>query len=105
MANMIKTYDDMRCDFKSNLSANCYHIDTLINNNDDTRRGITALSYIDGEVANKISSFLSDIKQIEPQQYCYPQNEIHLTVLSIISCAAGFKLSDIELPAYITVFN
>ncbi len=80
-------------------------IDSLINDPTDMRRGITALSYFDNSVGSKISNFLKELKAIEPEQYYYPKNELHLTILSIISCITGFKLSNIDAEAYSSIFK
>jgi 2'-5' RNA ligase len=79
-------------------------IDPLINNETDMRRGITVLSYFDDSVGSKIDCFLHELKMLEPEQYYYPRNELHLTILSIISCISGFKLSNINIEAYALVF-
>ncbi len=39
--------------------------------------------------------------QLEPQQYYYPASDLHLTVLSLISCYSGFALSQIDTAAYV----
>nr|WP_224746083.1 hypothetical protein [Neiella litorisoli] len=84
------------------------HIDSNIHNPADTRRGITALAYITANsraVSDEITALLEQLKRIEPSQYYYPANELHLTLLSIISCIDGFKLSDIEPAAYAAGFS
>jgi len=87
--------------FKSN---NC-EVDPLINDQSDNRRGITVLSYFNNSVGGKISNFLEELKMIEPEQYYYPKSELHLTILSIISCITGFKLSSIDVEAYSSIFK
>lgn len=80
-------------------------IDPLINNETDTRRGITVLSYLDNSVGSRINDLLDELKIIEPEQYYYPINELHLTILSIISCISGLKLSKLNVEAYTSVFQ
>ncbi|WP_143873254.1 hypothetical protein [Catenovulum sediminis] len=55
-------------------------------------------------VSQKVHEFLAQLQSIEPQQYYYPANELHLTILSIISCVAGFKLNDIQSERYVDIF-
>jgi 2'-5' RNA ligase len=69
------------------------------------RRGITVLSYFDNSVGNEVSNFIDELKIIEPEQYYYPKNELHLTILAIISCIVGLKLSDINLETYCSIFK
>jgi 2'-5' RNA ligase len=92
--NSIDSFKSNRCD-----------VDPLIHDQTDTRRGITALSYLEGDVGERISSFLEELKIIEPEQYYYPKNELQLTILSIISCTRGFKLSSIDAEAYSSIFK
>jgi len=75
-----------------------------VKNEHDTRPGITALADLeanDSRLASNIAHFLKQLQRIEAQQYCYPSKELHLSVLSIISCVAGFKSDDINPKAYI----
>jgi len=96
-----KMWNDSIDRFKNN---NC-EIDSLINDESDMRRGITVLSYFDDSLGHNISNFLEELKVIEPEQYYYPKNELHLTILSIISCITGFKLSNIDVEAYCSIFQ
>jgi len=105
MSDLKNLYSQMWIDsidlFKNN---NC-EIDPFINNQSDMRRGITLLSYLDNSVGDKISSFLDELKIIEPKQYYYPKNELHLTILSIISCIKGFTLLNIDVEAYASIIK
>lgn len=109
---MNKLYNAMWAEFCTAILQNSPQIDsnldTNINNPIDTRRGITALAYLhknNNRLVQEISSFKEQIRQIEPDQYYYPCEEIHLTILSIISCIEGFTLSDINIEKYRHVFN
>ncbi|RSK33112.1 2'-5' RNA ligase family protein [Hymenobacter metallilatus] len=74
--------------------------DPLLHSAQDTRRGLTLLARPPAAVTAAIDSILVDFRRIEPAQYYYPASDIHLTILSIISCYAGFALSQIEPAAY-----
>jgi len=103
-----KTYNDMWAIFCSALEKGQCEIDQNIGNKNDTRRGITALAYLESNnksVVNEIDHFLNQVQQIEPEQYYHPINELHLTILSIITCIAGFKLTDINPTEYERIFN
>jgi len=94
--------------FCSKLEKGQCEMDLNIGNKDDTRRGVTALAYLESNnksVVNEIEHFLKQVQQIEPEQYYHPTNELHLTILSIITCIAGFKLTDINTTEYVKVFN
>ncbi len=74
--------------------------DPLIDDPADQRYGITLLIRPDAAVADKIMGFLRQARQLEPHQYFYPSSDLHLTVLSIISCYAGFRLEQVDTAAY-----
>ncbi|AGH80880.1 hypothetical protein PCNPT3_04690 [Psychromonas sp. CNPT3] len=105
MSELNTLYSKMWTDSIDKFNTNTCVVDPLIHYPADLRRGITILSYFDQSVGVNISNFLAELKTIEPHQYYYPQNELHLTILSIISCITGFKLSDIEVEAYCDVFK
>lgn len=101
-------YDDMWEKFKSASEQNKYELDPyLLDPHSDTRRGITALAYLNqnqSAALDEIVKFQNAVKAIEPQQYYHPLNELHLTLLSVISCMAGFQLSEINTETYAEIF-
>src|SRR5690606_2272383 len=52
-----------------------------------------------------IQKFLNSIKTIEPSQYYYKNSDIHITVMSIISCYDGFQLENIDISEYIDLIS
>jgi 2'-5' RNA ligase len=83
------------------ISSNNYEIDDLIDSNKDNRFGITLLIRPSIEIKERIQAFIKEIKEIEPNQYFYPNSDIHITVMSIISCYDGFDIKKIDLKKYI----
>lgn len=83
------------------IIANEYYVDNKIGFLADKRFGITLIIRPDIETKNKIQDFLEELKEIEPEQYYYPNSDIHITVMSIISCYDGFDLTGISMPEYI----
>lgn len=77
-----------------------YQVDPLIDANEDNRFGITLLLRPSDEVKNKIQTFLKDLSKVEPEQYYYENSDIHITIMSIISCYDGFDLKNINLEDY-----
>ncbi|MFM2485223.1 hypothetical protein [Celerinatantimonas yamalensis] len=102
-------YDEMWDKFSVAMTQNQYALDPyLLDGNNDDRRGITALAYLglnNQKVCHEISCFQKHVRHLEPHQYYHPADELHLTVLSIISCFDGFKLTDINIGQYIDIFN
>jgi len=105
MSDIKKIYDDMWVNAIRRIKDDKYEVDNLINSPKDTRRGMTVLSYLSNTLGGAIGELLDELKGIEPEQYYYPANEFHLTVLSIITCVEDFKLSDIDVKAYSAAFE
>ncbi|KJD32965.1 mutarotase [Tamlana nanhaiensis] len=82
-----------------------YEVDNNIDSELDNRYGITLLIRPPKEIKAQISSFLNDLKRIESNQYFYPETDIHITVMSIISCYNDFNLSNINLEEYIAIIE
>ncbi|MFV5684338.1 2'-5' RNA ligase family protein [Flavobacterium sp. GB2R13] len=82
-----------------------YQIDNQIDSLSDNRFGITLLIRPDSQTKKNIQTFLDELKQIDPGQYYYPSSDIHITVLSIISCYDGFNLETISIPDYVAIIE
>ncbi|WP_163400341.1 2'-5' RNA ligase family protein [Flavobacterium fluviatile] len=82
-----------------------YSIDSKINDDSDKRFGITLLIRPNEEISNNIQEFLKELKKAEPEQYYYPNSDIHITVLSIISCAEGFNLNQFSASEYVEIIE
>ncbi len=84
-------YDNLWQDALVQFNANTWQVDPYINAQQDNRRGLTLLARLSPGVTSRVSNFLSALRKIEPNQYFYPAADFHLTILSIISCYAGFQ--------------
>ena len=98
--NLKKHYDQLYVNSIEDIKNDRYGIDHLIDSSSDYRFGITLLIRPSLEVKNKIQGFLNELKRNNPNQYYYPNSDIHITVLSIISCHTGFDLKTISIPEY-----
>lgn len=102
-------YDDMWQRFELALKHNEYELDPYLSDlENDTRRGITALAYLNQgnrSTINEITRFQKEVRELEPEQYYHPSNELHLTVLSVISCLPEFAVTEIDVNSYIDVFR
>ena len=94
-------YDAMRAAALPRLAQGNAELDSLLDAAHDTRRGITLLARPPAFITTTIMDILSDFQDIEPAQYYYPATDIHLTILSIISCYPGFTLAAIDPSRYI----
>jgi 2'-5' RNA ligase len=79
--------------------------DPLIKSPTDNRFGITLLIRPPLPIKKRIEIFLNELKNIDNQQYYYPLSDIHITVMSIISCYDGFDLKNISIPNYIRIIE
>jgi len=82
-----------------------FETDSSLTVKDDSRYGVTLLARPSVQVKQHIQHSLSELMQLEPEQYYYPAPDLHLTVLSLISCYAGFALSQIDTAAYVELMQ
>jgi len=98
--NLAAHYDAMRTTAMRQLASGAAELDPLLDAPHDTRRGLTLLARPPAAITAAIEAVLADFRRIEPAQYYYPGSDIHLTILSIISCYPGFALTAIDPAAY-----
>lgn len=98
--NLKEHYNRLYINAVEKIKNDLYTIDPLIDSSSDNRFGITVLIRPSIDVKNKIQDFLNELKKNNPNQYYYPNSDIHITVLSIISCHEGFDLNTISIPEY-----
>lgn len=103
--NLTEHYNQLYIKSSEAILEGNYKLDTQINNASDSRFGITLLIRPNETVKANIQLFLEALKAIEPNQYYYPDPDIHITVMSIISCYEGFTLDKIIIPEYIDVIQ
>ncbi|WP_281751468.1 2'-5' RNA ligase family protein [Neptunitalea chrysea] len=94
-------YNDLYNRSIEKIGSGNYTTDSLIDVKNDTRLGVTLVIRPSETVNKKIQEFLLEVKQIEPEQYFYPNTDIHITLMSIISCYNGFDLTAIPLKEYL----
>ncbi|GAA4290423.1 2'-5' RNA ligase family protein [Aestuariibaculum suncheonense] len=87
------------------IKNNTYDIDSLIESENDNRFGITLLLRPSEAAKTNIQQFLDELKRIDSDQYYYTNSDIHITVMSIISCYSGFQLNQINIQDYIEVIK
>ncbi|MFH6959059.1 mutarotase [Flavobacterium aquidurense] len=103
--NLTEHYNQLYIKSSEVILEGNYKLDTQINNASDSRFGITLLIRPNEKIKANIQLFLDELKAIEPHQYYYPDPDIHITVMSIISCYEGFTLDKINIPEYIDVIQ
>lgn len=98
--NLQKLYQDLYNQSSQKILNENYSIDLNIDNPADKRFGLTLATKPQTDTKKKIQDFLNELKIIEPDQYYYSNTDLHVTVLSIISCYEGFNLAAIMISDY-----
>jgi len=104
-AELISNYNKLYNDAIEKIRSDQYETDDLIDSPLDKRSGVTLLIRPNEHVRHRILKFLAALQSIEPEQYYYPSSDIHVTVLSIISCYEEFDLNQIAVPDYINLIR
>lgn len=101
MNNIQMIYNSLWKKSSTNFKNNIFELDDNLNRKSkDKRRGISLIGRLDNKIIRKIIDFLDHCQLLEPDQYYYQAKDIHLTILSIISCYKGFKLNNFPREAY-----
>jgi len=103
--DLTKHYDWLYADAIQKIKAGRYEADPMIDSPADNRRGLTLLIRPASQVSQKIRTFLNELKVIDPYQYYYPEQDMHVTVMPVISCYAGFSLSTVNLNDYVKIIE
>lgn len=101
--NLTEHYNQLYKKSSEAILAGNYILDPQITNESDSRFGITVLIRPNDTVKANIQLFLDALKEVEPTQYYYPDSDIHITVMSLISCSEEFRLDQIAPNDYIEV--
>ncbi|MCV2483450.1 AKAP7 2'5' RNA ligase-like domain-containing protein [Flavobacterium sp. SH_e] len=101
--NLTEHYNQLYKTSSEAISTGKYAIDTELKNESDSRFGITLLIRPNDEIKANIQTFINELKKAEPEQYFYPDSDIHITVISIISCSENFTLNQISPNEYIEI--
>jgi len=103
--DLAEHYNKLYNDSIAKIANGEYEIDHLIDSETDKRFGITLVIRPDLATNNNIQQFLAEAKAIEPDQYYYQNADIHITLMSIISCYGDFDLKDINVQDYIQLIQ
>jgi 2'-5' RNA ligase len=103
--NLTEHYNQLYKKAVEDILAGNYKLDSQIKNPSDSRFGITLLIRPSEKIKANIQLFLNELKAIEPEQYYYPDSDIHITIMSIISCYEGFSLDKISVEDYIKIIQ
>jgi 2'-5' RNA ligase len=71
----------------------------------DTRSGVSLIIRVSAATIPSIVTLFEELQGVEPNQYYYPLEDLHITVLSIISGFVGFDLSSLHLSSYTEIIQ
>jgi len=103
--NLTELYNNLYTKSIDNIRNGSNKIDRLIDDKNDKRRGLTVLIRPNDNIQEAIARFQQGLMVIDEEQYYQPRPDMHVTVLSIISCDDGFNLGQIETSKYIRLFE
>ncbi len=98
--SLAEIYSSMWDDAQHDILQGRMQIDPWIGNESDPRYGMTLIARPTAQVADAVVHAVADIAQLEPGQYVYPMSDLHVTVLSLISCHTEFRVESIQVEAY-----
>jgi 2'-5' RNA ligase len=103
--NLQEHYDQLYKNSAAAILEGKYTVDNRIADTSDSRFGITLLIRPTDEIKAKIQLFLKELREVDSKQYYYPDTDIHITLMSIISCYEGFTLNKINIKEYIELIQ
>lgn len=83
------------------FSSGAFEVDPYLTAAQDHRFGLMLVVRPPESITTKVSHLVAALKDVEPDQYYYLPEEIHTTVMSIISCREGLMLSELPVDEYI----
>jgi hypothetical protein len=71
-----------------------FEFDDYLSERKDTRRGITLLARPSSKVRSKITEFLSEFSELEPDRYCQPDSDLHINIMSTVAFREDYVLQN-----------
>jgi 2'-5' RNA ligase len=105
MADLSAHYERMYNDAHESIAAGKYTLDPLIDDVADNRFGISLNIKPSKELCDNILTVQHEFKSLEPEQYYYPRTDLHITVIAIVSCRAGFTIGDRDIKTYSNIIE
>lgn len=103
--NLAEHYNNLYSQSTTKIASGNYETDPLIDDPTDNRFGMTLVIRPDDKTKHSIQRFLAEVNAIEPEQYYYKNTDLHITVMSVISCYEGFDLNSINIQDYVEIIE
>ena len=75
-------------------------VDPYLTAASDDRRGLALILHLPAHVSRNISFALQPLRAVEPDLYCYPAADMHITVMDVIGAHPDLHLSPDQLDRY-----
>lgn len=99
-------YDELYRTAREKICCGEEETDPMIDDSTSDRRlGLTLVLRPPKSIQESLSRFLDELQNYAPQQYYYPQNDLHMTVLSIIPSHDGFNIDHLNISDYVKVIE
>jgi 2'-5' RNA ligase len=96
-----QVYDRLWDEINERLAAGAVAIDRhLLEREADRRRGITLIARPGPQAAARIAGLIGELRAQEPEQYFYRPDELHITIMTLVSASDSFDLNHTPLAAY-----
>lgn len=103
--NLTAHYDSLWNKSIKKFESGQFEYDSQAGSEKDNRYGITLLARPSNQVKDKIRCLQETLKKVAPHQYYYPDSDLHITILSIISCYPGFNPDQINPGEYSSIIQ
>jgi 2'-5' RNA ligase len=101
--NLTSQYDALWESARMGFLNGVVEVDHSIDSTSDTRYGMTLIMRPSEDVRRMVEEIVGKLMALEPDQYAYPASDVHLTVLSLLSCSPGFTIDSIPIEEYIKI--
>jgi 2'-5' RNA ligase len=99
-------YDRLWAEAQEHFAAGRVRTDPhLLDRGQDARRGISLIIRPTPHMIARLSAVIDELNAIVPGQHVYRLDELHVTLLSLISAAASFDLDAVPLDCYRAVLG
>jgi 2'-5' RNA ligase len=71
----------------------------------DRRRGLTLIARPSADVRKKVTTFLRELRRLEPEQYYYAASDLHLTILSLFGAMTKPARFLVHLEKYVAAVD
>lgn len=102
----MRTYDDLWREAYPGFCVGSVQIDPLLRDRKpDARRGLTVIFRPPPMLTTAVTAWLADLATLEPAQYRYAPEQLHVTVLSLFTATPAFAPYFARLPHYLAALD